>query len=78
MPTTGRTIKTKYWAKPVPDHRYDWEATLPDMNEDSPVGFGYSELEAISNLLRIVAEKEPCYYADCKLEHGHRCSCVIE
>lgn len=44
------TIKTEYYPKPIPDRRYDWDAWIDEMNEDSPIGHGLTEQEAIKDL----------------------------
>ena len=53
-------IVTYYWAKPIPDRRFDWEAVFDNYDgaEDShcPIGFGLTEQAAIADLLDCVAE----------------------
>lgn len=44
-------VKTKFWAKPIPDRRFDWEAIEEDYDLGSPMGFGATEQEAIADLL---------------------------
>lgn len=45
-------IRTNYWAKPIPDRRFDWSAidyaTYDGL--DGPIGFGATEAEAIADL----------------------------
>ncbi len=50
-------IKTEYWPKPIPIRNYDWEAWDADLNEDSPIGHGLTEDEAIINLLEKLDEQ---------------------
>ena len=49
-------ISTEYWAKPIPDRRFDWSAIDDDTYdgaEDShcPIGYGPTEAAAIADLL---------------------------
>ena len=53
-------IRTDYWAKPIPDRRFDWSATYDDYEADcdqdgffstSPVGYGRTEAEAVIDLI---------------------------
>jgi hypothetical protein len=54
---------TVYWAKPIPERRFDWSATRDDYDgaEDSPnrgmVGYGATEAEAIADLERLYQEE---------------------
>lgn len=44
-------IVTDYWAKPIPDRRFDWTAVDDDTYDgDGPVGAGATEAEAIADL----------------------------
>lgn len=51
-------IVTNYWAKPIPDRRFDWTAHYdgdePNDNGQMRIGYGRTEAEAIADL-RIVA-----------------------
>lgn len=47
-------IKTKYNVKSIPNRDYDWEAWDGDNEEASPVGYGASEQEAISDLKQLL------------------------
>lgn len=54
---TAPKIVTNYWAKPIPDRRFDYAATYSDYeggdgyNEPAgPIGFGATEAEAIADL----------------------------
>ena len=51
-------IVTNYWAKPIPDRRFDWSAWRdgdePNDNGQMRIGYGRTEAEAIADL-RIVA-----------------------
>lgn len=51
-------IRTEYLPKPIPWRISDWEAYDQDGNEDSPVGFGATEADAIENLLEETPSKE--------------------
>lgn len=49
------TIRTEYWAKPIPLRQFDWIATYdsdePDDNGNMRSGEGRTEEEAIADLL---------------------------
>jgi hypothetical protein len=51
-------IVTNYWAKPIPDRRFDWSAWRdgdePNDNGQMRIGYGRTEAEAIADP-RIVA-----------------------
>lgn len=53
-------IVTNYWAKPIPDRRFDWCATFdgdePNDNGHMPQGYGTTEQEAIADLVNNVLE----------------------
>jgi hypothetical protein len=49
-------IITLYWAKPIPTRAFDWEATLEDYEPGYPIGYGYTEEEAIANLKEEIDE----------------------
>jgi hypothetical protein len=44
-------IATRYDPKPIPDRRFDWQATTADYDLGSPIGFGCTEAEAINDLI---------------------------
>jgi hypothetical protein len=44
-------IRTTFWAKPMPDRRFDWLATYEDYDEGGPIGHGATEDEAIDDLV---------------------------
>ena len=44
------TIKTEYWPKPIPERKFDWLAWDDDMDEESPIGYGLTEQQAITDL----------------------------
>jgi hypothetical protein len=53
-------IVTNYWAKPIPDRRFDWSATYDDYDCDcdgdgfftsSPTGHGATESDAVIDLI---------------------------
>jgi hypothetical protein len=46
-----KTINTIYDPKPIPLRNYDWEATRGDYDEYDPIGYGSTELEAITDLI---------------------------
>jgi hypothetical protein len=48
-------IVTNYWAKPIPDRRFDWSAWRDGGNENM-VGYGQTKEEAIIDLARLFAE----------------------
>jgi len=46
------TLSTSYWAKPIPDRRYDWSAWDDDTYEGvGRMGWGRTEQEAVEDLL---------------------------
>lgn len=49
-------IITRYWAKPIPDRRFDWEASYdgdePKDNGSMDIGHGRTKQEAIDDLRR--------------------------
>ncbi len=47
----GFTFITKHQPPPISSRQYDWSAHLVDAAEDSPVGFGPTEFDAIRDLL---------------------------
>lgn len=61
-------IITHYWAKPIPDRRFDWSAVTDDYEPGAPIGYGRTEAEAITDL-RIVA-CEACN-TEGRLYHGN-------
>ena len=46
-------IATDYWAKPIPDRSFDWEARFCAFNGDDnqPIGHGATEREAVIELV---------------------------
>lgn len=46
----SRKIMTSYWAKPIPDRRFDWSAWYDGEEEFGPYGYGRTEDEAIREL----------------------------
>ena len=45
-------IRTEYWAKPIPDRRWDWSAVDDETYEGGgPIGFGPTEEAAIADLM---------------------------
>jgi hypothetical protein len=51
-------IRTDYWPKPIPTHRFDWIAIdddtydgAPDSGNRNQIGYGATEEEAIADLL---------------------------
>lgn len=60
---TEAKIVTRYWAKPIPDRRFDHEAVTDDYDyapdaRPMPVGYGATEAEAIADLREQIAEHE--------------------
>ncbi len=56
-------IRTHYSPKPIPVYGYDWEAVLDSYDSDpdaepQPVGYGYTEQEAIDDLLEQLEDSE--------------------
>ena len=49
-------IVTSHWSKPIPDRRFDWEATFDNYDLGSPIGYGPTEQDAIADLLEQVEE----------------------
>lgn len=49
-------IVTSHQFPPIPPRCFDWLATLEDMNEDSPQGWGETEAEAIADLKQQIEE----------------------
>lgn len=49
-------VKTTYWRKPIPTDSFDWQATFEYYEGGHPMGHGYSELEAIKDLLAQIEE----------------------
>jgi hypothetical protein len=49
-------IVTNYWAKPIPDRRFDWSA-MEDGGDEHMCGYGRTEAEAIDDLKRLQAEE---------------------
>jgi hypothetical protein len=48
---TPRKIVTEFVCPPIPYRSVDWAAHFDDVGEDSPVGFGETEWDAIADLL---------------------------
>ena len=47
-----RTIKTDFWAKPIPIRSFDWEAWIDETaDEGMLIGYGATKAAAIQNLL---------------------------
>lgn len=44
------TIMTEFDPKPIPLRQFDWEAWDLDQDENSPIGYGETEQEAITDL----------------------------
>jgi hypothetical protein len=44
-------IVTRYWQKPIPLRQFDWEAVTDNYDLGSPIGYGRTEEEAISDLV---------------------------
>lgn len=50
-------IVTDYWAKPIPDRRFDWSAKDENYEPGDLIGYGASEQEAVADLLKQRAEQ---------------------
>ncbi len=57
------TIRTDYWAKPIPLRQFDWTAVDDDTYDGAPdshcpIGYGATEQDAIDDLLIQIDERE--------------------
>jgi len=52
------TIKTSYDYPPIPIRTFDWSAWDETLDEDSIIGHGETEIEAIKDLLEKLNEAE--------------------
>jgi hypothetical protein len=50
MSEPAAKIVTSYWAKPIPERKFDWSAVTEDYEPGAPVGYGRTEAEAIADL----------------------------
>jgi hypothetical protein len=50
-------IITHYWAKPIPERRYDWSAIHDGYDGEGHIGYGRTEAEAIADLERLDEEE---------------------
>lgn len=57
LAATLKGIVTDYWAKPIPDRRFDWSATDEGYEPGDLIGYGTTEQEAIDDLLKQRAEQ---------------------
>ena len=58
-------IKTQHIHPPIPMRGFDWLATVDDMNEDSPQGWGSTEEKAVADLkAQLEADEDPCQSED--------------
>lgn len=53
----GKITTTKEFP-PIPMRCFDWLATLEDLNEDSPQGWGETEAEAIADLKQQIEDNQ--------------------
>ena len=44
-------IKTNFWAKPIPERSFDWEATRDGYDAGDAIGYGETEEKAIADLI---------------------------
>jgi hypothetical protein len=51
-------IVTNYWAKPIPDRRFDWIAHIDGDEERGQYGYGRTEQEAIADLVNNVLQED--------------------
>jgi len=56
----GHTIKTEYVFPPIPARTFDWSAALDGYEPGDPLGYGATEIEAITDLLDQIEDQEPC------------------
>lgn len=47
----GHEIKTSFDKPPIPTTSHDWSAVLGGYDAGDPIGYGFTEIEAITNLL---------------------------
>jgi hypothetical protein len=74
------TIKTTYWAKPIPLRNFDWSA-IDDATYDGPgcpIGHGATEAEAIRDLRTQLGEQDGhCEECGERITEGDLCdSCA--
>ena len=50
------TIRTDYWAKPIPIRNFDWSATFDGYDAGDPIGYGATEQDAINDLIASAEE----------------------
>lgn len=58
MEGSAMTIKTTHMFPPIPERCFDWLATVDEMNEDSPQGWGATEAIAIADLKNQLEDQE--------------------
>lgn len=44
-------IVSHYWAKPIPERKFDWCSCVDGNEEFGPYGYGRTEADAISDLM---------------------------
>jgi hypothetical protein len=49
-------IRTEHIYPPIPIRDFDWSAVTDDYDEGSPIGFGRTEREAITDLMTRIEE----------------------
>lgn len=54
-------IKTEFVYPPIPIRKFDWSAIDDDTYDGpgSPIGYGYTEAEAIADLMEQLDDREP-------------------
>lgn len=52
----GMEIGTSFVFPPIPTRAFDWQAFVVDMEDESPVGYGATEAEALEELNQILED----------------------
>lgn len=52
-------IVTKYDPPSIPVRAFDWSAVSDNYEPGDPIGYGYTEAQAIADLRELIGEKEP-------------------
>lgn len=52
-------ILTRYYAKPIPNRNFDWQAIDDDTYDiGQPIGFGRTEAEAVEDLKQQIEDRK--------------------
>jgi hypothetical protein len=54
----GKGIITEFIYPPIPLRNYDWQANREDYDEDSLIGYGITEEDAINDLIKQEEEQD--------------------